>query len=300
MYSRVVLRDDPDADTKTGVEKMPDRILFLCLARDCAETIPLFFAFLKGLEAHGFNCTAIIGENGSSDGTRSLIEQETGSRITLLDTVFMREGGNRLINMAMGRQALLNAAIARGNSEDYICVMDLDNVMATSPTPSAVRSAIERLQADGTLFAIGATSFPVYYDLLSLRIEGFDFLSNLNAEIQDAKKRPISYYCFHRKYIYKNQRLMTSAAPVLCASSFNGFCLYVAKDYLRGSYRSPDEANVCEHVNFNLSIGTATGKKMLIAPELTIQAPADHIFAGFFRFWFDRIWKRLPRVRKKL
>jgi hypothetical protein len=287
----------PIIDANIGVENASIRLLFLCLARDCADTIPLFFAYLKCLETRGFRCTAIIGENGSSDGTRDLIAQAAGPQISLLDTAFMTGGRSRLIRMAMGRQALLNAAKAQSIGEDYVCVMDLDNVMAMPPAPAAVRAASERLQADTALFAIGASSFPVYYDLLSLRIEGLDFLSNLNKEITNAKKRPFSYYRFHQEHIYKYQRLMTSAAPVLCVSSFNGFCLYNAADYRLGSYRARDEADVCEHVNLNLSIAAITGKKMLIAPELAIQAPADHIPAGFFRFWSDRIRERLPMFR---
>jgi hypothetical protein len=289
------LHGRPDIDVDIGVEEMPISVLFLCLARDCADTIPLFFAYLERLAGYGFRYTAIIGENGSSDRTRMLIEEAAGPKITLLDTAFMEEGGSRLIRMAMGRQALLDAAEARGIGEDYICVCDLDNVMAIPPDPAAVRASIERLQTDATLFAIGASSFPVYYDVLSLRIAGCDSLSSLNTEIADAKKRPLSYFRFYQERIYRNQRLMTSAAPILCASSFNGFCLYKASDYRLGSYRAGDEADVCEHVNLNLSIGSITGKKMLISPDLVIQAPADHIPVGFFRFWADRIRERVPR-----
>ena len=64
-------------------------ILFLCLARDCADTIPRFFSYLRRLESQGFRCAAIIGENGSRDGTRELIKRASGVHIELLDTSFM-------------------------------------------------------------------------------------------------------------------------------------------------------------------------------------------------------------------
>lgn len=277
---------------------MPVRILFLSLARDCADTIPLYFAYLERLEKHGFCCTAIIGENGSRDETRLLIENASGPRIALLDTSAMAEYRSRLKCMAIGRQVLLDAAKACNIGEDYICVMDLDNVMARPPAPAAVWAVVDCLQADNTLFAIGATSIPVYYDLLSLRVEGFDFLSNLNTEITEAKKKPFSYYRFHKEHIYNNQKLMTRTTPILCASSFNGFCLYNAEDYRLGSYRAHDEADVCEHVSLNLSIGRITGKKMMISPDLVIQAPEDHGPVGFFRFWFDRMKKVLAMLSK--
>jgi len=134
--------------------------------------------------------------------------------------------------------------------------------------------------------------------LLSLRVDGFDFLSNLNTEITEAKKKPFSYYRFHKEHIYNNQKLMTSATPILCASSFNGFCLYNAKDYRLGSYHARDEADVCEHVSLNLSIGRITGKKMMISPDLVIQAPEDHAPVGFFQFWFERMKNRLAMLSK--
>lgn len=278
---------------------MPISVLFLCLARNCSRTIPHFFAYLDQLESSGFRCAAIIGENGSSDGTRTLLERAARSKIVLLDTTLMAQGSSRLVRMAMGRQALLDAAKARGVTEDYICVVDLDNVIANPPSPSAVRAAVERLRDDATIFAVCATSFPVYYDLLSLRVAGYEFLSDLSKKIAKAKKRPYSYFRFHQEHIYRNQRLMTRDTPVLCDSSFNGFCLYAASDYCLGSYRAADEADVCEHVSLNLSIGRATGKKMLISPGLILQAPADHAPVGFFRFWSDRIMKRLSRFHAK-
>jgi len=291
-----LLKCDTEPDSNIGIAKMPIRVLFLCLARNCADTIPLFFSYLQRLETYGFCCRAIIGENGSSDRTRSLIEDAAGPKIAVLDTSMMEVGSSRLIRMAMGRQALLDAALSEGIREDYVCVADLDNVMTSPPDPEAVRVAIRRLQTDTALFAVGATSLPVYYDLLSLRVEGFGFLSNLNKELTDAKKRPLSYFRFHQRRIYSNQRLVTSDAAVLCGSSFNGFCFYNAADYCLGSYRAPDEAEVCEHVSLNLSIGRVTGKKMLIAPELVMHAPADHTPVGFLRFWYDRTIKRLARV----
>ena len=285
--------DEPEGGKTVRDREALFRVLFLCLARDCADTIPRFFAYLKRLEACGLNCTAIIGENGSSDRTRALIEEVAGPKIALLDTSFTEQGGNRLSRMAIGRQGLLEAAEARGAFEDYVCVTDLDNVMLAPPDPLAVRSAVERLQADRSLFAIGASSIPVYYDLLSLRAEGQESLTGLNSELSRAKRNPLTYFRFHRQRIYKNQRLITSLIPVLCSSSFNGFCCYNASDYRLGSYRARDEADVCEHVNLNLSIGSLTGKRMLISSELVLQAPADHIPVGFVRFWTDRIRERL-------
>ncbi|MGH9342587.1 MAG: glycosyltransferase family 2 protein [Terriglobia bacterium] len=270
----------------------------MCLARNCAASLPGFFSFLQKLDNDGFCCSAIVGENGSSDATRALIQQAAEAGIALLDTGCMAGAGSRMARMATGRQALLDAAETSGFDCEFVCVADLDNVMAVPPPPAAVREAIQTLRTDGTLFAVGATSRPVYYDLLSLRAEGFEFLPGL-AEIVEAKKKPFRYYRFHCDRIYRNQEQVTASVPLVCASSFNGLCLYNAHDFRLGSYRAPNEAEVCEHVSFNLSLVRATGKKMLISSDLALQTPGDHARVGFFRFWSDRLLRAYRGSGKK-
>lgn len=282
---------------RIGDERMKDSLLFLSLARNCAKTIPRFLAYLEKLEAHGFNCAAIIGENGSTDGTRRILTQASKADIVLLDTSGMAEGNSRLARMAIGRQALLNAALARGISEDAICVVDLDNVILAPPEPAAVRAAIVRLREEPTLFAIGASSYPVYYDLLSLRISGGNELADLSEKLARAKENIFTYYQFHRDYIYRIQKRYTSLVAGYCKSSFNGMCIYRSIDYAVGSYRSNAESDVCEHVSMNLSIGRKTGKRMFVSPDLILQAPSDHIPVGFARFWIDRVRERMNRIR---
>ena len=76
----------------------------------------------------------------------------------------MEQGNSRLVRMAIGRQSLLEAANDRAADTDYVGVVDLDDAVLEPPTPEAVIKGIERLQVDRSLFAIGATSRPVYYD----------------------------------------------------------------------------------------------------------------------------------------
>ena len=271
-------------------------ILFLCLARNCASTLPIFLAYLDRLRNVGICCPAIIGENGSTDSTRELIQ--TAKRdVTLLDTSFMDQEPATLARFAAGRQALWDAALARGGRETFICVADLDQAIAMPPSPEAVIEAIRVLRTDDSLYAVGASSRPVYYDLVSLRAEGFEFLEELNYSLDRAKKRPLSYYRFHQKHIYSAQKRVTQALPMVSTSSFNGFCIYNALDYRKGCYRAPDEAHICEHVNFNQSVARETGKKLLVSLSLQIQAPAEHTSVGFIKFWYDRVRRRVTGRR---
>jgi hypothetical protein len=273
----------------------PD-MLFLCLARDCASTLPHFFNYLEQLRQTGIRCTAIIGENGSVDATRNLI-QSSGPGVALFDTSALNSVTSRAVRIATGRQLLLDEARKREGSEEFVCIADLDQAIAAPPPPQSVLAAIEQLRTDATLFAIGASSLPAYYDLVSLRAEGFEFLNYLYREIEEAKNRPLSYFQFHQKHIYSVQEKVTRALPLKCVSSFNGFCIYKSDDYFQGSYRAPDEDHVCEHVNFNQSLVRATGKRMLVSLSLAIQAPAEHTRVGFFKFWADRLRERITGRR---
>ena len=261
------------------------------MARDCAETLPNFFSYIRRLESRGLTCSAIIGENGSSDDTRHLIEQG-GSGISLLNLSFLSDYRDRLRRMAVGRQSLLQEAARLGAEPDYICITDLDNVMLEPPDVDAVIQTLQRLRTNPGLFAIGATSRPVYYDLLSFQNETYEY-SQLFRKLQSAKHNLFSYYRFHRKEIYDQQELITKLQSPVCASSFNGMCFYHGRDYLKGSYRAHNEVFVCEHVTFNLSLGRITGRNMIVSDELILRTPSDHAPVSFVGFWRNRVRERL-------
>ena len=267
------------------------RLLFLCLARDCEKTIPNFLSFLQDLRDDGLECHAIIGENGSRDCSRALIQSASPMGVEHLDTKEMSKHSCRLRRMAMGRQLLLNAARGRsGGPGSFIVLADMDNVFECPPDPLAVKDAIAQLHELPELFAVGATSYPCYYDLLSMKSEKFDY-SSLNGAIAKAKKNLLTYYSFHKHTIYANQLAITAAVPFDCVSSFNGFCVYIADDYLSGTYYAENMDSVCEHVTMNVSIHDRTGKMIRLDPHLRVVTPSDHRPVGQVRFYLDRIQK---------
>lgn len=272
---------------------MEASLLFLCLARNCAQTLPGFFAFLADLRREGIAASAWIGENGSSDATPQLIERAAPLGVERVDTSAMAASSERLQRMAIGRQLLLDRLRALSAQPPIVCVADLDGVMQVPPAPAALAAALGQLQQDPALFAIGAASQPYYYDLLALRLEGFEFLHDLHARIQRAKRNPLTYYHFQSTQMYAVERRVTALLPFRCASSFNGLCLYRTEDYLRGTYRADDEAEVCEHVTFNLSVAARTARQMLVSDTLRFAMPADHSPVSFPRFWLDRLSKML-------
>ncbi|MEM1371197.1 MAG: hypothetical protein AAGG72_03095, partial [Pseudomonadota bacterium] len=189
------------------------RLLIVGLARDCAPTLPGFFSFIEQVQATGLRVAALIGENGSQDATRAELEAAAASGVPLevMDTSFMAEVSDRLERMATAREcqrlvacerfddiadkALMDASQVgaqatspdNDGASDFICVVDLDNVMAQPPSGTAIYSAIERLGKSNEHFAVSATSNPFYYDLLALRCAEYA-REDLNERINDAKR----------------------------------------------------------------------------------------------------------------
>ena len=265
-------------------------LVFLSLARNCAPTLPLFLRFLSELQRSGISCAALIGENGSMDETRALILEASPYNVHLCETDFLETQFKRLVKMAHGREALLTMARERWPDAQYVCVVDLDNVFALPPQPHVMRDVLTTLSNDSSLFAIGASTQPVYYDLLALRTPLVD-CSTLYSGIKAAQSNPFTYFRFHEQHIYSAQRIISHLVPLRCASSFNGMCIYKAPRYYRGTYRANDEDLVCEHVTMNVSIGLMFGEEMLISDRLVLATPPDHGPATLFSFFLRRLRK---------
>lgn len=271
-------------------EITPQDFAFLALAKDCAATIPRFLGLLETLRRHGLGVTALVGENGSRDGTRMLLEraQERGE-ITLVPTAFMADEPERLRRMALGRERLKSMFEASGIEARFICVLDIDNVLAAPPTVSALLAAASKLERPG-IFGVSATSRPHYYDLLAFEDSHRSFVTLLD-DLARSRTDIVAYYRFFRSRIYPQQRALTSDHEIACVSTFNGLCLYRADGYRLGSYLQAGHA-ICEHLVFNRRLASLTGGAMLIDPGLVLRTPGDHAEQSFLPF----AWRRLRKL----
>src|SRR4051794_12140866 len=110
--SHVVLCGGPSrrhtfmADRFNGTDSYD--LVFLGLARDCGETIPPFLDALEQLATEGLRVHAVVGENGSRDGSRELLA--ASSRVDVVDTAAMAAVPRRLERMAKGRDIVARAA----------------------------------------------------------------------------------------------------------------------------------------------------------------------------------------------
>lgn len=271
-------------------------VVFLSLARDCAAAVPGLLRGLEALRTSGLRVRLVVGENGSRDSTRALLEDAALSTgmVQVLDTSFMAAGASRLERMAMGRQFLADRVKEFAWSFGAICVVDLDEPFLESLDPAVFSSRLLRLEADDKTFALCASSRPTYYDLLAFEDDAQSFVG-LDKRIQRLRSNPIGYYSLFRDVIYPEQDRLTSDSDIVCTSAFNGLCLYSAETYSLGSYMPTEDAQwICEHITFNRSIAVATGRKMVIDGAFVIPMPPEHGRRALPGFIWQRA-RKLPR-----
>lgn len=275
---------------------------FLCLAKNCEETVPRFLALLDAVRAKGLQVTAIVGENGSRDGTERLLRlAESRGQLSLISTAFMAEEPDRLRRMGLGRERLKAELDAIGLDPRFVCVVDIDNVIREPPSVAVLLAAASKLDRKG-IFGVSATSAPHYYDLLAFENSNLCF-ERLLDELAKRRWNIFAYYRFFKKRIYPHQRTLTSKDEIECSSAFNGLCIYRGDTYWLGSYLHGG-SSMCEHLIFNRGVGRVTGAKMLIDPDLVVPTPGDHrqqMFLPFAwqrlkKFWASRILREPVRI----
>jgi hypothetical protein len=259
-------------------------LVFLALARDCTSGASSFIRGIQRLSARGLNVMALVGENGSTDDTRSLLLR-SDAPIRVIDTSVMESTRNRFERMARGRQLLADEA--RSIETESISVVDIDEPFLESLSLDALQSALSRLKR-AEAFCVSATSQPTFYDLLAYEDESTSFVG-LTDEINALKSRPLSYYRLFRNYVYPEQIRLTSRNDLWCTSSFNGLALYSSPTYRRGSYLHVGSGPwPCEHVTFNRVLSAQTKLPMVVASDLVLPMPPEHGPRGPLGF----VWQR--------
>lgn len=270
-------------------------ILFLGLARDCRASVPNLFQLMDRLAAARLKSVALIGENGSRDGTREILQGQAGARdLRIVDTGFMAAIPDRLARMAAGREHLKSIIAQEGIAPRFVCVLDLDEPLLHLPALPAIEAALGRLVVKRDVFAISATSRPWYYDLLAFD-DGLVNFIGLETEAARRRGNPVRYYSYFRDKLYPYQAKLTSPHEIECVSAFNGFCLYRFEDYRQGRYLDGSSAGLCEHIVFNRGLAAFTGLKMVVSPDLVVNMPREHGRKSFLGFWAQRL-RKLARI----
>jgi glycosyltransferase involved in cell wall biosynthesis len=254
-------------------------MIFLALARNCAPYLPAYFSFLERLSSDGITVASLVGENGSTDETLSILKsaEQKLPYLTYVDTSFIEQiaPSSRTRRLAEGRAALAKKAEALFPNAKYICVIDVDNVLEKMPSPTSFMASAGKVYERQDIFGVSAMSAPFYYDLAALRCRAI-FNDNVIPLIKEKQQNPVGYYRFMQDRVYRVQHEFTSSKHRLCESAFNGLCIYKPSDYYQGSYVDESAIDVCEHVILNEGIHRSTGRKILVDDSLVLAMPQEH------------------------
>lgn len=272
-------------------EVIDKRRLAICgLARDCEVQIVKLEDFIHSLQREGLSVECFIGENGSKDQTRALLRAlEDKGLIHLYDTSFMTEIPHRLERLARGRD-YVKAELCKNGPFDFVCVIDMDNVLDGGVNIPEFIVAMNRLKADEKLFGVAAFSVPYYYDLLGLECVGVPY-GAIDRGFARIKKRSLDYYPFFRDVIYPLQKWLTINPPEHCISAFNGLCIYEFEQFAYSSYIPDGYPFVCDHVMLNRKIHQKYGTYVRIEPMLALAMPPEHGPQNIATFFFSRLFR---------
>tara|TARA_B100000787_G_C16189073_1_gene296345 strand:+ start:901 stop:1761 length:861 start_codon:yes stop_codon:yes gene_type:complete len=277
-------------------------IIFLSLARDCSSTINFFFNFLLELSNKGHKVLSIIGENGSQDYTFDEIRKFSDNNselVTFLDTTFIEQFSDRIIRLSKARQFLKDYITKNKIECEYLCVIDVDNVLSKNFSTKdfyLIKNELDSRTED--TFAVSVKSKPFYYDILNF--ESYEF-KNLNI-MQIQNDRRFSTFFKRKKNIYDVQKALTVKDDFFSISSFNGMCLYKFNHFIQGNYYEENNNNpMPEHLNLNRRIHKITGKKILVSEKIELLMPVEHrpIF-NLFNFIYQKFIKYILIYFRKL
>jgi hypothetical protein len=278
------------------LEKSDHCVMFLALARDCGRTIGNLFTFLRRCDEVGLNWRLLVGENDSKDNTRQILtEASRDPRVRIVSTNAMSIVSDRLVRMAVGRNVLLNEARSFASEITHVAVIDVDEVLNPNFSVLAIKKYLSILDGDLSLIAISSTSAPYYYDLLALRMDGVK-TDDIADRLDDLRSKYLSYYRYHRDYIYSVQKKMTSFDVTYVESAFNGLCIYRSDDFFGGDYLKGRIGNECEHVTFNRSI-RSSAQSIMISKDLIARMPKTHGPANIVSFFVRRAFKTVGLMK---
>jgi len=273
-------------------------LIFLGLAKNVEETISTFFKSCENLSLHGFKICVIIGENGSKDKTRNILQNFKSSKFHFiyLKTDFLDIYENRIIRLTNGREYLKEYIIENKIISKFVSVVDLDSVLSKGIEEIPFLETIQILEKrQNELFAISAKSRPYYYDMLPLIIK--DYFEYDIYKIQTTFSL-VNFYNLRKLYIYNFQKKITQMRDVLTISSHNGLTIYFYTNYITGLYKKNSKEIKSEHINFNLSIHKSTNKYILMTNKLNLITPPEHMPLNLIEF-LKRIFIKFININIK-
>ena len=265
-------------------------------ARSIADKLPRTLATMKQIAALWSKSAIVIAENGSTDGTKAVLESFRRTdpdrhRILTLDAEANAIPA-RTMRLALVRNKLLEYVHTHYSTYEYILMIDLDGIL----DDFEVGSIQKALQTPGPWDALFANTAGKYYDIWALRskelnvmFDCWDFVRHMQIQVrvpaEFAKEIAVKQY---QNKIAKDRTLI----PV--ESAFGGLGLYRLAKTVGCVYKGQTDTcsctdlikNIipgscfpytCEHISFHKDMINKHGAKLFILPSLLVKSQDEHL-----------------------
>ena len=145
-------------------------IIFLGLAQNCQKFLPNFFDRIEKI-SKTLKIQVFIGENGSNDFTFDIIHKKIASSklFNFVDTTNIEIYEDRIKRLATARQLLKDKIIKLNLKSEFVCVVDLDDVINDVFNLDLLKSFMTNLKKNqNKYFGISLNSKPYYYDIFRI------------------------------------------------------------------------------------------------------------------------------------
>ena len=265
-------------------------------ARSIADKLPKSLATMTQIAALWSKSAIVIAENGSTDGTKAVLESFRRTdpdrhRILTLDAEANAIPA-RTMRLALVRNRLLEYIHAHYTTYEYILMVDLDGILDDFDIYS-IRKALKTPEPWDALFANSAGK---YYDIWALRskelnvmFDCWDFVRHMQIQIrltQDfAKEIAVKQY---------QNKIAPDRKPIPVESAFGGLglyrlaktvgCVYNAQttnctctELMKNIAPNSCFPYTCEHISFHKDMIDKHGAKLFILPSLLVKSQDEHI-----------------------
>lgn len=280
------------------------RCVILGCARNIASQLPKTLERIEAIRAYWASAYAsdtavIIGENGSTDGTKTLLDtyqrSHPNAHILTLDAE-ANAIQQRTERLAFVRNALLD--FVHGHTDystyEYLLIVDLDGTLDAFEPATLDKAFDPSLPHWDALFA---NNDGPYYDIWALRnsasgpaFDCWDMYRHLILQLglapQQAKQACITQF---------QRRISTTAAMIPVESAFGGLGLYrlaatvgcrydgLTRSCTAAAAGIPFNAQIgcrvdtCEHVAFHQAMRTRHTAKLFIHPGIVVRTQTEHV-----------------------
>jgi len=274
----------------------PSSCVLIGAARNIADKLPRSLATMAQIAALFSRSAIVIGENGSTDGTKAVLETFRTTDPDRHHVLTLDAEANaipaRTVRLALVRNKLLDYVHAHYSTYDYILMIDLDGILDGFDVPSISKA----LQTPGKWDALFANSTGKYYDIWALRSEAlnvtfdcWDLVRHMQVQYNVtqalAKQVAVTQY---------QNLIPPTRDPVPVLSAFGGLGLYRLGSTTGCVYNGITTACscthliksirpnscfpcACEHVSFHRDMIDKHGAKLFILPSLLVASQDEHL-----------------------